>query len=203
MYYFFALIVDYQQNEIYLRAKFRKNLILTMIKKQYSKSKSLCKVTFTLPKEAASDAKEVRVLGEFNDWNWEKAPAMKADKKEFKATLELATGRPYQFRYMIDHERWENDWNADDYVISPFTGAENSVVIVEEKLDVAPVVKKAPAAKKATTEKKATPAAKATPVAPVAKATPVAKKAPAAKVVKAKVEKTAKASPKGGKNAKK
>ncbi|MCB0649907.1 MAG: isoamylase early set domain-containing protein [Saprospiraceae bacterium] len=180
-----------------------------MIKKQYSKSKSLCKVTFTLPKEAASDAKEVRILGEFNDWNWEKAPAMKADKKEFKATLELATGRPYQFRYMIDHERWENDWNADDYVISPFTGAENSVVIVEEKLDVAPVAKKAapakkaPAAKKATTEKKAAPTAKATPVAPVAKATPVAKKAPATKVVKAKVEKTAKATAKGGKNAKK
>jgi predicted flap endonuclease-1-like 5' DNA nuclease len=140
-----------------------------MIKKQYLKSKPVCKVTFTLPKEAAYDANEVRILGEFNDWNWEIAPSMKATKTEFKATIELATGRSYQFRYMIDQGRWENDWDADDYITSPYTGIENSVVVVEEK---AAPAKKAPA-KKAAPKKKA-PAKKA-----------VAKKAPAKKVTKA------------------
>ena len=128
-----------------------------MIKKQYLKSKPVCKVTFSLPKEAASEAKEVRVLGEFNDWNWEIAPTMKASKTEFKATVELAAGK-YQFRYMIDNDRWENDWEADEYAFSPFTGVENSVVVVEEKLEAAPAkAKKAPAkkapAKKTTTTK--------------------------------------------------
>lgn len=123
-----------------------------MIKKQYLKSKPICKVTFTLPKEAAAEAKEVRLLGEFNDWNWDNAPVMKAAKAEFKTTVELETGRPYQFRYMIDNQRWENDWAADDYVTSPYSGTENSVVIVEETLDVAPKAKKT-VAKKATPKK--------------------------------------------------
>jgi len=133
-------------------------------------------VTFILPKEAASDAKEVRVLGDFNDWNWEAGPAMKSTKTEFKATVELATGRSYQFRYMIDNKRWENDWNADDYTTSPFTGIENSVVMVEERLAVKPAaVKKAPAKK--------APARKAVAKkAPVKKA--VAKKAPVKKAAK-------------------
>ena len=123
-----------------------------MIKKQYLKGKSVCKVTFTLPTEAAVDAKEVRILGEFNDWNWEKSSPMKALKTEFKTTLELPTGQPYQLRYMIDNERWENDWNADDYVTTPFLGVTNSVVIVEEKLAILPILKKV--AKKAITAPK-------------------------------------------------
>ncbi len=136
-----------------------------MIKKQYLKSKPVCKVTFTLPKEAATDAKEVRLLGEFNDWNWLAAPAMKSTKTEFKTTIELATGRSYQFRYLIDQDHWENDWNADEYVTSPFTGIENSVVVVDEVLDVAPAKAKKAPAKKAAAKKapaKKAPAKKAT-----------------------------------------
>ena len=129
-----------------------------MIKKQYLKGKSLCKVTFTLPKEAAVDAKEVRILGEFNDWSWEKSSPMKASKKEFKTTLELATSQSYQFRYMIDNERWENDWNADDYVATPFIGIQNSVVIIEKAVPAAPAKKKAtPTAAKKVVKKKAAP----------------------------------------------
>ncbi len=146
-----------------------------MIKKQYSKNKPVCKVTFSLPKEAAYDANEVRVLGDFNDWNWEIAPSMKATKTEFKATLELATGKQYQFRYMIDQGRWENDWDADDYITSPFTGIENSVVVVES-VDVKPAAAKKAPAKKAPAKKAVAKKA------PVKKA--VAKKAPAAKATK-------------------
>jgi predicted flap endonuclease-1-like 5' DNA nuclease len=77
---------------------------------------------------------------------------------------------------MIDNKRWENDWNADDYTTSPFTGIENSVVMVEERLAVKPAaVKKAPAKK--------APARKAVAKkAPVKKA--VAKKAPVKKAAK-------------------
>jgi len=33
------------------------------------------------------------------------------------------------FRYLVDGERWENDWAADAYVPNPF-GGEDSVVEV-------------------------------------------------------------------------
>ncbi|MEW6602530.1 MAG: hypothetical protein AB1499_16275 [Nitrospirota bacterium] len=39
------------------------------LKKQYHKTKNVCKVTFTLPKEAAADAKSVTIVGDFNKWN--------------------------------------------------------------------------------------------------------------------------------------
>jgi len=144
-----------------------------MLKKQYQKN--TCKVTFTLPTEAI-EAKDVRVLGEFNDWNWENGIKMKATKGEFKAVAELPTGQ-HQFRYMAANGAWENDFAADAYVATPFN-VENSVVIVDEVSDVPAkktvakktVAKKATAkktvAKKATTKKvvakKATPAKKAT-----------------------------------------
>ena len=31
------------------------------------------------------------------------------------AEMVIATGRTYRFRYLIDNERWENDWAADSY----------------------------------------------------------------------------------------
>ena len=54
-----------------------------MLKKSYSKTKPVCKVTFTLPVEAANGAKDVRVLGDFNNWSWENGYKMKAGKKDF------------------------------------------------------------------------------------------------------------------------
>jgi len=107
-----------------------------MLKKQYLKSKPVCKVTFTLPKEAAAQAKEVKVLGTFNNWNKAEAITMKASSKEYKAVVELPAGQDYEFRYLIDGKTWANHWAADAYVPSPF-GVDNSVVIVDEVLDVA------------------------------------------------------------------
>ena len=100
-----------------------------MIKKQFLKSKPVCKATFTLPIEAAPEAKSVAIVGEFNDWDLDGGVKMKKQKNGiFKAIVELETGKEYQFRYLIDGETWENDWEADKYVASPF-GGENSVVI--------------------------------------------------------------------------
>lgn len=101
-----------------------------MIKKQFVKSKSVVKTTFTLPVEAAPTAKKVALVGEFNDWDLEKAIPLKKQAKDgvFKALVELEAGKTYQFRYLIDGETWENDWQADAYAPTPF-GGENSVVI--------------------------------------------------------------------------
>lgn len=136
------------------------------LKKQFSKSAPKAKVTFTLPTEAVNGAKKVALVGEWNNWNEEKAVPMKKFKNEYKAVVELGTGRNWEFRYLIDADKWENDWAADNYVPNPF-GFDNSVV----SLPASPApAKKAAAPKKATAKKT------------VVKKT-VAKKAPAKKVV--------------------
>lgn len=100
-----------------------------MIKKQFLKSKPVCKATFTLPAEAAPEARTVEIVGDFNNWDAGQAITMKKQKDVFKAVVELETGKEYQFRYLIDGQAWENDWEADAYVSTPF-GVDNSVVSV-------------------------------------------------------------------------
>jgi 1,4-alpha-glucan branching enzyme len=97
--------------------------------KQYLKSKPLCKVTFSLPADAAADAKNVALLGDFNNWDSQDATSLKKQKDgSFKATLELQPGREYQFRYCIDGEKWVNDTQADKFVPAGVANEENSVV---------------------------------------------------------------------------
>ncbi|MEW5735207.1 MAG: isoamylase early set domain-containing protein [Thermodesulfobacteriota bacterium] len=100
------------------------------VKKQYLKKRNACKVTFSLPKEAAEGAKSVHLVGEFNDWSTAGTPMKKSRNGDFSVTLELASGREYQYRYLVDETRWENDWAADRYVPTPFGNSENSVVVV-------------------------------------------------------------------------
>jgi 1,4-alpha-glucan branching enzyme len=98
--------------------------------KQFVKSKSVYKVTFTVPAEAASEAKKIALVGEFNGWNPDEAIALKKQKDgSFKASLELGAGE-YQFRYILDDEKWENDWEADKYVPAGVDATENSVVVL-------------------------------------------------------------------------
>ena len=100
------------------------------IKKEYVKSRKTCKVTFRLPRIAATDAKSVCIVGDFNNWNLYANPMTKLKNGNYTVTLELKPGREYQFRYLIDESKWENDWNADKYVRSPFGDSDNSVVVV-------------------------------------------------------------------------
>ena len=132
-----------------------------MLKKEFLKSKPVAKVTFTLPKKALTGAKEVRVLGEFNDWDWNKAPVMKADRTNFKTTINLDAGRSYQFRYQADNGTWENDWAADGYTPAPYN-VDNSIVTVPAakgnataKADTTAKPKKAASKKTATAKKTA------------------------------------------------
>ena len=100
------------------------------IKKEYLKNSNICKVTFRLPKIAASNARSVCIVGDFNNWNIYASPMKRLRTGDYTATFELEPGREYQFRYLIDEVRWENDWNADKYVKSPYGDSENSVVMV-------------------------------------------------------------------------
>lgn len=99
------------------------------ITKKYLKSKPICKVTFALPKLEAEAAKNVYLVGEFNDWQTTASPMKKQKGGDFKITLELATEHEYQFRYLVDDAQWKNDNAADKYVPSPY-GESNSVVVI-------------------------------------------------------------------------
>jgi 1,4-alpha-glucan branching enzyme len=100
------------------------------MKKQYLKTKPICKVTFRLPKEAAKPSETVHIVGEFNNWDIYATPMKKLKSGAFTVTLDLDRGREYQFRYLMDETKWENDWQADKYVPTPYGNAENSVVVV-------------------------------------------------------------------------
>lgn len=101
------------------------------MKKTYLKSRPVCKVTFELPKAAVTGASEVAVVGDFNAWRTEQALSLRRQKDgRFAATVELPVGRAYRFRYLIDGERWENDWAADRYEPSELGGGDNSIVEV-------------------------------------------------------------------------
>lgn len=98
------------------------------LKKKFLKSKSLCKVTFELPKEAAETATTVELLGDFNDWRPGACRLKKNKNGAFSVTVDLETGKDYQFRYLIDEHTWINDWDADRYEFNPIGNCENSVI---------------------------------------------------------------------------
>ncbi|MFH2064504.1 MAG: isoamylase early set domain-containing protein [Pseudomonadota bacterium] len=100
------------------------------VKKQYLKSKPVCRVTFRVPSQVAKKAKNVHIVGEFNNWSKVSTPMKRLKDGAHVVTLDLGTGTEYQYRYLIDEDVWENDWDADKYVPSLFGGCDNSVVIV-------------------------------------------------------------------------
>ena len=100
------------------------------VKKQYLKSKPICKVTFNLSKEETGGAQTAYLVGEFNHWDAKATPLNRFKNGNFTVMLELAPGKEYQFRYLLDGETWINDPQADKYVPAPGLNAENSVVVV-------------------------------------------------------------------------
>lgn len=100
------------------------------LKKQYLKTKPICKVTFKLSKDEAKSASSVRLVGEFNEWDISTAPMKKLKDGSFTQTLNLETEKAHQFRYLLDDVEWENDWSADAYVPNELTFDENSVVSI-------------------------------------------------------------------------
>ncbi|RPJ40309.1 MAG: glycoside hydrolase [Candidatus Latescibacterota bacterium] len=97
------------------------------MKKEYSTKRQTCKVTFDLP--ADIPAKTASLCGEFNGWDPVKTPMKKKRGGGFSVTLSLKAGQEYRFRYLVDGQKWENDWEADKYLPNSF-GSEDSVVRV-------------------------------------------------------------------------
>jgi 1,4-alpha-glucan branching enzyme len=98
-----------------------------MLKKSYSKTGKVCRVTFKLPAEAK--AKTAVLCGDFNAWSAEDHPMKKLKDGSFSTTVSLTPGKAYRFRYFLDDERWENDWEADQYLPNSY-GEDDSVVEV-------------------------------------------------------------------------
>ena len=101
-----------------------------IVKRQYLKTKPVCKVTFKLSKDEAKQAKTVKLLGDFNEWNVSTSPMKSLKNGGFTATLDLEKGKDYQFRYLLDEKEWENDWQADAYIPSALAYEDNSVISV-------------------------------------------------------------------------
>ncbi len=98
-----------------------------MLKKSYSKTGNYCRVTFKLPVEV--EAETAVLVGDFNDWDVESKPMRKLKDGSFSQTVSLTTGSSYRFRYLLDGQRWENDWEADDYLPNEH-GTDDSIVVV-------------------------------------------------------------------------
>jgi 1,4-alpha-glucan branching enzyme len=82
------------------------------------------RVTFSLPASIWADT--IHLVGDFNHWNTSATP-LRLDESKWSVSLELDIGCVYQYRYLLNHSEWNNDWNADALITSE-QGNENSVV---------------------------------------------------------------------------
>ena len=98
------------------------------LKKQFLKSKPVCKVTFTLPADLADGAKKASVMGDFNNWDPKETTMRKLKNGSFTKTVDLEVGKEYQFRYLVDGKKWINDTEADSFVHSGVASEENGVI---------------------------------------------------------------------------
>jgi len=94
------------------------------IKKQFLKSKPVCKVTFEV---AAKESNTASVVGDFNKWDATASPLKKLKNGKFKAVYALAAGSSYEFKYIVDGE-YINEENADSFAWNDFANSENSVL---------------------------------------------------------------------------
>lgn len=91
------------------------------------------KVTFTLTPEIIGDATEALLLGDFNKWDFNDGIRLKGQKDgSLKATVELETGKTYQYRYLLNNGRWVNDANADYYVYDHIHQVDNCVIAIPD-----------------------------------------------------------------------
>lgn len=87
------------------------------------------RVTFELPEAVRADS--VRLCGEFNEWSPTATPLTRRKDGRFSVTVTLDAGRTYRYRFLVDGERWENDWAADAYLPNSY-GGDDSVVDLRE-----------------------------------------------------------------------
>ena len=97
------------------------------IEKKFLKAKPVCKVKFTLEGEQYTNASSIVLIGDFNEWKIGETPLKKSKTGQWSVSLDLESGKSYEFRYLIDGTLWENDPEADGLKNSGL-GSENSVL---------------------------------------------------------------------------
>lgn len=98
-----------------------------MAKKTYGKAAKTCRVTFELPAQIAADS--ASVCGDFNGWSPTEHPMPRRKDGRFSVTITLPAQHSYRYRFLLDGERWENDWDAETYIANGF-GGEDSLISV-------------------------------------------------------------------------
>ncbi len=96
------------------------------VKKQFVKTKPVCKVTFSVE---AKEANIASVVGEFNNWNQSAGGLSKLKNGTFKGVFELPKDACYEFKYVIDGN-FVNEPESDSFKWNEFAGAENGVLNV-------------------------------------------------------------------------
>jgi len=96
------------------------------IEKKLLKSKPISKVTFSID---APENEEVKLVGDFNNWDLESHPLKKLKSGTFKITVDLPTENQFEFKYVVDGI-YTNDTEADGLVHNAFSGEQNSVIIL-------------------------------------------------------------------------
>lgn len=96
------------------------------IKKQFVKTKPVCKVTFSVE---AKEATKASVVGDFNNWNQSEGELSKLKSGTFKATFDLPKDNSFEYKYIVDGV-YQNETEADSYRWNEFANAENSVLEV-------------------------------------------------------------------------
>ena len=130
-----------------------------MIKSRGAKGRA--SVTFTL--DPGVGAQTAAVCGEWNNWSADADVMCRDAEGGFSVTVDLEAGRAYRFRYLLDGQRWDNDWAADAYLPNSFGGDDSVVDLTALAEAVPPAAKKAPVKKAAPArapKKAAAPAAK-------------------------------------------
>jgi len=128
-----------------------------MIKSREARGRA--SVTFTLDPRAG--AQTAAVCGEWNDWSPGAGVMCRDTEGGFSLTVDLEAGRTYRFRYLLDGQRWENDWAADAYLANSFGGDDSVVDLTALAEAVPPARRKAPPKKDAAkATKKAAPPTK-------------------------------------------
>ena len=80
------------------------------VKKQYMKNNEVCKITFFL-KGKVNNIENVRIPGDFNNWDKNYEPMKRLKGGDFSQTINLNAGKSYQFKYLINDSLWANEPN--------------------------------------------------------------------------------------------
>jgi 1,4-alpha-glucan branching enzyme len=96
------------------------------IKKQFIKTRAVCKVTFSVE---AREASQASVVGDFNNWDAREGELIKLKNGTFKGVFDLDKGAAYEFKYVIDGT-FVNEVEADSFRWNEFAGNENGVLEV-------------------------------------------------------------------------